>query len=81
MKKDSATSVIKAAKFHEAISEGSASFRRGDYSRSIYGGGSTLAAANHIGYESIGVEIDREFFDLAEKAIPALSALPSKENN
>ena len=29
MKKDSATSVIKAAKFHEAISEGSASFRRG----------------------------------------------------
>lgn len=45
------------------------------------GGGSTLAAANHIGYESIGVEIDREFFDLAEKAIPALSALPSKENN
>ncbi|HDC4499237.1 TPA: site-specific DNA-methyltransferase [Enterobacter kobei] len=42
------------------------------------GAGSTMAAANHIGYESIGVEIDREFFELAEKAIPTLSTLPSK---
>jgi site-specific DNA-methyltransferase (adenine-specific) len=44
------------------------------------GGGSTLAAANAIGYESRGVEMDEQFFELAIKAIPALAALPAKDN-
>jgi tRNA G10 N-methylase Trm11 len=36
------------------------------------GSGSTLAAANVIGYDSIGVELDAKYFQLAKTAIPAL---------
>ncbi len=39
------------------------------------GGGSTLAAATIIGYDSIGFEIDPEYYELAKKAIFPLSAL------
>ena len=37
------------------------------------GSGSTLAAAEAIGYESIGVEVDRHYVEGATRAIPALS--------
>jgi site-specific DNA-methyltransferase (adenine-specific) len=40
------------------------------------GGGSTVAAAVAVGYESIGVELDPLFFAVAKNAIPALSRLP-----
>ncbi|MCX7012616.1 MAG: DNA methyltransferase [Candidatus Sumerlaeota bacterium] len=36
------------------------------------GAGSTLAAAEAVGYESVGVEKDEFFFDMACKAIPRL---------
>lgn len=39
------------------------------------GSGSTLAAANAIGYESIGIERDPAYFELAKSAIPQLSSL------
>lgn len=39
------------------------------------GSGSTLAAANHVGYHSIGIEKDESYFDLAKTAIQALSRL------
>lgn len=39
------------------------------------GSGATLAAANAVGYESIGVEIDEHYFEVAKKAIPALTDL------
>lgn len=39
------------------------------------GSGSTLAAANVVGYRSIGVETDSAYFDLASEAIPRLTAL------
>jgi DNA modification methylase len=38
------------------------------------GAGSTLAAAEAVGYESVGVEKDAYFFDLARKAVPKLVA-------
>ena len=41
----------------------------------LAGSGSTLAAAESIGYESIGIEKDSEFFRLAKKAIPQLARL------
>jgi site-specific DNA-methyltransferase (adenine-specific) len=39
------------------------------------GGGSTIAAALAVGYESIGIEIDPAFFKIAERAIPQLAKL------
>jgi DNA modification methylase len=38
------------------------------------GGGSTIAAAIAVGYESIGIELDPVFFSGAAKAIPKLAA-------
>jgi DNA modification methylase len=37
------------------------------------GSGSTIAAAIAVGYQSIGIESDPTFFEIAAKAIPALS--------
>jgi site-specific DNA-methyltransferase (adenine-specific) len=39
------------------------------------GAGSTIAASVAVGYESVGVESDPAFFDVAVKAVPALAAL------
>jgi site-specific DNA-methyltransferase (adenine-specific) len=39
------------------------------------GSGSTIAAATHFGYRSIGIEINREFYLLARRAIPILAAM------
>ena len=39
------------------------------------GSGSTLAAAEAVGYRSLGIERDKTYFDLAEQAIPRLAAL------
>ncbi len=43
------------------------------------GGGSTLAAAEAVGYKSVGVELDLYYFELAEAAIPQLAALYRQE--
>lgn len=42
------------------------------------GAGSTLAAAEAMGYESIGVEKDPDYFTVATDAIPKLAALAMK---
>jgi len=42
------------------------------------GSGSTLAAATACGLNSIGLENDREYFELARKAIPRLASLLPK---
>ncbi|MFZ0770110.1 MAG: site-specific DNA-methyltransferase [Candidatus Sulfotelmatobacter sp.] len=39
------------------------------------GSGSTIAAASYLGYRSIGVERDAQFFKMAQKAIPQLSKI------
>jgi dihydroxyacid dehydratase/phosphogluconate dehydratase len=39
------------------------------------GGGSTIAAACAVGYRSIGIESDAEFYATARQAIPRLAAL------
>ena len=38
------------------------------------GAGSTLAAGNAVGYESIGIEKDAEYYEMAKTAIPLLAA-------
>ena len=40
------------------------------------GSGSTLAAANAVGYDSIGLEKDPAYYQMAIKAIPALAVVP-----
>lgn len=43
------------------------------------GAGSTLAAAEAVGYKSIGVEKDKDYFDMARDAVPKLARYnPSK---
>jgi site-specific DNA-methyltransferase (adenine-specific) len=37
------------------------------------GGGATIAAAEFCGYESLGIEKDAEFFDMALRSIPRLA--------
>lgn len=39
------------------------------------GGGSTLAAANWLNYDSIGLEIDPDYFSLSQIAIPELAKI------
>jgi site-specific DNA-methyltransferase (adenine-specific) len=39
------------------------------------GAGSTLAAGESLGYATLGVERDREYFDIAQGAIPRLAAM------
>ena len=39
------------------------------------GSGSTLAAANAVGYDSVGIERDCDYFSIAREAIPKLTAL------
>jgi DNA modification methylase len=39
------------------------------------GSGSTLAAAEAVGYQSIGIERDAAYFDLASQSIPQLASL------
>ena len=43
------------------------------------GSGSTLAAADAVGYASIGLEKDPIYFEMAQRAIPALAALSVDE--
>ena len=38
------------------------------------GAGSTIAAASAVGYASVGLEIDPDYYDVAEKGIPKLAA-------
>jgi hypothetical protein len=39
------------------------------------GAGSTIAAAGAIGYQSIGIEIDPAYFEIAQRAIPKLAQI------
>ncbi|WP_447863070.1 DNA methyltransferase [Nitrospira calida] len=44
------------------------------------GGGSTIAAALSVGYESIGLEIDPTYYRMAAQAIPKLAVFPVNRN-
>ena len=44
------------------------------------GSGSTIAAAASLGVRSVGLEIDKEFFQLAERAIPQLVELHAQQS-
>lgn len=43
------------------------------------GSGSTIAAAESVGYNAIGVERRQEYFDMSQQAVPALAAFGTAE--
>ena len=43
------------------------------------GSGSTIAAAAALGIRAVGLEVDDEFFRLAEEAIPKLAELDAQQ--
>ncbi len=69
---------LKPQAFLRKVVRGVLPLARGVVLDPFAGSGSTLAAAEWLGYESIGVERDAGYFDLALRAVPALAALPSE---
>ena len=69
---------LKPQAFLRQLVRGVLPLGKGIVSDPFAGSGSTLAACEAIGYESVGVERDRKYFDLATEAIPKLSKLALK---
>jgi site-specific DNA-methyltransferase (adenine-specific) len=42
------------------------------------GAGSTVAAADALGYNSVGIEIDETFYEMAQEAVPGLSEIETE---
>jgi DNA modification methylase len=66
---------LKPQSFLRTLVRGSLPLGRGMILDPFAGSGSTLAAANAVGYDSVGVERDTHYIKMAAKAIPALSGL------
>jgi site-specific DNA-methyltransferase (adenine-specific) len=66
---------LKPQEFMRHVVRGSLPLGDGIVVDPFAGSGSTLAAANAVGYESIGVEADPKFVRLAATAIPKLGSL------
>jgi DNA modification methylase len=67
---------LKPQAFLRTIVRASLPLARGVVLDPFAGSGSTLAAANAVGYESIGIERDQQYISMAQKAIAGLTALP-----
>jgi DNA modification methylase len=68
---------LKPQRFLRALVRGVLPLAEGVILDPFAGSGSTLAAAESVGYASIGVESDPRYFALARGAIPKLAALRS----
>lgn len=66
---------LKPQEFMRQVVRGSLPLGKGIVLDPFAGSGSTLAAANAVGYDSIGVEADPKFVRLAGDAIPKLGSL------
>lgn len=67
---------LKPQAFMRAIVRASLPLGHGVVLDPFAGSGSTLAAANAVGYDSIGIEKDLEYVKMAKRAIAKLSELP-----
>jgi site-specific DNA-methyltransferase (adenine-specific) len=67
---------LKPQQFLRQVVRASLPFGEGVVLDPFMGSGSTIAAASALGYESVGLEVDGEYFELAQSAIPRLIELP-----
>jgi DNA modification methylase len=67
---------LKPQEFMRKLVHGALPLGEGVVLDPFMGSGATIAAAEALGYQSIGLEIDHEYFEMARKAIPLLAALP-----
>lgn len=42
------------------------------------GSGSTIAATHALGYDAVGIELDKTFYEMAQNAIPKLAQVPTE---
>jgi site-specific DNA-methyltransferase (adenine-specific) len=71
---------VKPQKFLRQLVRAVLPFGEGIILDPFMGSGSTIAAAAACGLGSIGLEINSEYFRMAERAIPLLAALPTTMN-
>jgi site-specific DNA-methyltransferase (adenine-specific) len=69
---------LKPQAFMRQLVRGVLPLGRGTVLDPFAGSGSTLAAAEAVGYRSIGVEKDPHYFEMASRAIPKLAALAAR---
>ena len=73
---------LKPQKFVRQIVRASLPMGEGTVLDPFMGSGSTIAAAVACGVDSVGIEIDGEYFDLAESVIPQLAMFaPPQDSN
>jgi len=72
---------LKPQAFLRAIVRAALPLGRGVVLDPFAGSGSTLAAANALGYESIGIEKDTEYVRMAKRAVKRLAALRVQDVN
>ena len=66
---------LKPQAFLRQIVRAALPLKRGVILDPFAGSGSTLAAANHIGYASVGVEVSKRYLEVARNAIPELESI------
>src|SRR5581483_8003722 len=64
---------LKPQSLMRALVRASLPLEKGRILDPFIGGGSTIAAAKHLGLHSVGVEVDAKYFLLAKKGIPKLA--------
>lgn len=70
---------LKPQRFMRYIVRASLPLGEGRILDPFMGGGSTIAAAENVGYSSVGVEVDARYFQQAELGIPMLTNLYPEE--
>lgn len=71
---------LKPQAFLRAVVRGALPLGNGIIADTFAGAGSTLAAAEALGYRSVGIEKDVRYFALAKSAIPKLTAFKNGTN-
>ncbi|MCI0389281.1 MAG: site-specific DNA-methyltransferase [Acidobacteria bacterium] len=66
---------LKPQAFMRQVAWASLPFGKGIILDPFMGSGSAIAAAVHLGFKSIGLELDKEYFGIAKRAIPKLARI------